>query len=62
MAKVSENSHHYFFYTAGTDTSRATLHWVIAFCVQYPEVQARIHKEIDEAIGKFYKDLLLSYT
>ena len=28
------------------------MQWALAFLVQYPEVQARIHQEIDEVIGE----------
>lgn len=36
---------------AGTDTSRFTLNWTIGLCTQHPEVQARMHKEINDAVG-----------
>ncbi len=39
-------------FPAGADTTRMTFQWMLALCVQYPEVQARIHEEIDEVIGE----------
>ncbi|EDO32562.1 predicted protein [Nematostella vectensis] len=37
---------------AGFDTSSLTLYWAIAYFVKYPQVQRRIHHEIDTVIGR----------
>lgn len=39
-------------FSAGTDTSIFTMHWAIALMVDYPEVQEKVQKEIDEVIGR----------
>ncbi|XP_070556057.1 cytochrome P450 1A1-like isoform X1 [Ptychodera flava] len=37
---------------AAMDTTIHTLNWCVAYLVNYPDVQAKVHKEIDDAIGK----------
>ncbi|XP_077979519.1 steroid 17-alpha-hydroxylase/17,20 lyase-like [Glandiceps talaboti] len=37
---------------AGLDTTVNTLDWCIAYLVNYPDVQAKVHDEIDNAIGR----------
>ncbi|KAL5004670.1 hypothetical protein ScPMuIL_018126 [Solemya velum] len=39
-------------FTAGTDTTRSTLNWMIKFLVVYPEVQSKARDEIDNTIGR----------
>ncbi|XP_006629247.2 cytochrome P450 17A2 [Lepisosteus oculatus] len=36
---------------AGVETTSTTLLWALAFLIHYPEVQKKIHQEIDEKIG-----------
>ncbi|XP_043926828.1 cytochrome P450 2D4-like [Protopterus annectens] len=37
---------------AGTDTTSTTLRWALLFMVLYPDIQNKIHEEIDKVIGK----------
>ncbi|KAJ8403546.1 hypothetical protein AAFF_G00348720 [Aldrovandia affinis] len=37
---------------AGVETTSTTLLWVLAFLLHHPEVQERIHRELDEQIGR----------
>ncbi|XP_071949557.1 cytochrome P450 2J4-like [Antedon mediterranea] len=39
-------------FVAGTDTVTSTLAFTIAFLVNYPEVQKKLQKEVDEVIGQ----------
>lgn len=36
---------------AGQETTTTTLTWGIAFLINYPEVQAKIHAELDGVVG-----------
>ena len=36
---------------AGSETTATTLSWAVLYMILYPEVQAKIHQEIDEVIG-----------
>lgn len=38
-------------FNAGLETSATTLRWLLAFLVTYPEIQARVHAELDDVIG-----------
>ncbi len=38
---------------AGTETSRYTLYWVLQYMAMYPDVQARVHEEIDNVLGGY---------
>ncbi|XP_022082205.1 cytochrome P450 2J6-like [Acanthaster planci] len=37
---------------AGTETTTTTLHWSILYMMAYPEVQARVQKELDDVTGR----------
>ncbi|XP_075178002.1 cytochrome P450 2D15-like isoform X2 [Anomaloglossus baeobatrachus] len=39
-------------FTAGIETTTTTSRWALLFMILYPEVQRRVHKEIDEVIGR----------
>ena len=36
---------------AGSETSKTALRWMLVYMLNYPEVQSRCHKEIDDMIG-----------
>uniref|UniRef100_A0AC34FN03 Cytochrome P450 n=1 Tax=Panagrolaimus sp. ES5 TaxID=591445 RepID=A0AC34FN03_9BILA len=38
-------------WVAGQETTSNTLAWVCAYLIQYPEVQQKLHKELDAVIG-----------
>ncbi|XP_069832036.1 cytochrome P450 2K4-like [Dendropsophus ebraccatus] len=38
-------------FMAGTETTSSTIRWAISFMIQHPEVQKRVHDEIDRVIG-----------
>lgn len=38
-------------FNAGLETSSTTLRWLVAFLATYPEIQARVHAEMDDVIG-----------
>ncbi len=38
-------------YSAGTDTTRFALLWIIQYLAKYPEVQERAQKEVDDIVG-----------
>ena len=37
---------------AGFETSSITLYWSLAYLVKYPDIQHRLHEELDHAIGR----------
>ncbi|GBN29896.1 Cytochrome P450 2U1, partial [Araneus ventricosus] len=39
------------FFGAGSETVRVTVDWTLLACAAYPEVQRKIHAEIDEVLG-----------
>ncbi|XP_059828974.1 cytochrome P450 2D20-like [Hypanus sabinus] len=39
-------------FSAGTETTSTTLSWGLLFMVLHPDVQSRVHEEIDRVIGK----------
>lgn len=38
-------------FNAGLETSATTLRWLMAYMATYPEIQARVHAELDNVIG-----------
>ncbi|XP_063297711.1 uncharacterized protein LOC134586132 [Pelobates fuscus] len=38
-------------FTAGTETTASTIRWVLLFMTKYPDIQKRVHEEIDNVIG-----------
>ena len=36
---------------AGTETSATSLTWAILYMIREPEIQAKVHQELDEVIG-----------
>ncbi|KAG9463281.1 hypothetical protein GDO78_022049 [Eleutherodactylus coqui] len=38
-------------FMAGTETTSSTIRWAILFMIQNPEIQKRVHDEIDKVIG-----------
>ena len=39
-------------YAAGTETTSTALRWALLFMCLYPDIQKRVHEEIDKTIGK----------
>jgi cytochrome P450 len=39
------------FFGAGTETTSVTLQWALLYMLHHPQVQKKIHQELDEAIG-----------
>ncbi|XP_063282434.1 cytochrome P450 2D14-like [Pelobates fuscus] len=39
-------------FTAGTETTTTTLRWALLLMLLYPDVQRKVHEEIDKVIGK----------
>ncbi len=37
----------------GTETTRHTMYWLLKYMAMYPEVQVKVHKEIDDVLGRF---------
>ena len=38
-------------FQAGYETTASTLHWIIAFLVNYPHFQEEIQQQIDKVVG-----------
>ena len=45
-------------FNAGIQSTTGTLLWLLAYMVNYPEIQARIHAEMEEVIGRDRKPCL----
>uniref|UniRef100_UPI00398F8DA4 cytochrome P450 2D15-like n=1 Tax=Pristiophorus japonicus TaxID=55135 RepID=UPI00398F8DA4 len=45
-------------FAAGTETSSTTLRWALIFMVLHPELQSKVHEEIDRVVGKERKPML----
>lgn len=41
-------------FSAGEDTSSATLRWSLVYLLNYPDAQKKIHEEIEATFGKTY--------
>uniref|UniRef100_A0A8C6X6I4 Uncharacterized protein n=1 Tax=Naja naja TaxID=35670 RepID=A0A8C6X6I4_NAJNA len=39
------------FFIAGTETIATTLHWALVYMVAYPDIQAKVQKELDDVLG-----------
>uniref|UniRef100_A0A8C5QB25 Cytochrome P450 n=1 Tax=Leptobrachium leishanense TaxID=445787 RepID=A0A8C5QB25_9ANUR len=42
-------------FTAGTETTTTTLRWALLLMLLYPDVQRKVHEEIDKVIGRHRK-------
>ena len=49
------------FYTQGHDTTAAAINWALHLIGDHPEIQKKLHEEMDEMFGAFI-DLLQSYV
>ncbi|XP_058045431.1 cytochrome P450 2J6-like isoform X2 [Ahaetulla prasina] len=39
------------FFIAGSETTTTTLHWALLYMVAYPDIQAKVQKELDDTLG-----------
>ncbi|XP_070610351.1 cytochrome P450 2J6-like [Erythrolamprus reginae] len=39
------------FFIAGSETTSTTLHWAFLYMVAYPDIQAKVQKELDDILG-----------
>ncbi|XP_033643980.1 cytochrome P450 2J6-like isoform X1 [Asterias rubens] len=46
--------HHTFgeLFGAGTETTSTTLRWALLYMIAFPDIQSRVQKELDEAVGR----------
>ena len=42
----------HFVVSAGIDTSRITLYFVIRYMAGLPDIQKKVHEELDKVVGK----------
>ena len=38
-------------FSAGSETTSTTLAWAVLYLILYPDVQEKVHREIDEVLG-----------
>lgn len=38
-------------FMAGTETTSSTIRWALSYMIQHPDIQKRVHEEIDRVIG-----------
>ncbi len=48
------------FFLAGSETTASTLKWAVLFMANYPDIQEKIHQEMDEVFGKEKHQFCLS--
>lgn len=39
-------------FVAGSETTASTIRWAIYYLAKYPEIQAKVHKEIDSVVDR----------
>ncbi|XP_078670780.1 cytochrome P450 2U1-like isoform X1 [Branchiostoma floridae x Branchiostoma belcheri] len=39
-------------FLAGTETTATTMHWVLLYMLLYPDIQEKVHREIDAVLGQ----------
>lgn len=49
-------------YAAGTETTSTALRWALLFMCLYPEVQDKVHKEVDKTIGRLFRQFFFKYS
>ncbi|XP_030063540.1 cytochrome P450 2D15 [Microcaecilia unicolor] len=45
-------------FSAGTETTATTLRWALLFMILYPDIQSKVHEEIDQVIGRGRRPVL----
>lgn len=48
------------FFLAGSETTASTLRWAVLVMANYPDIQAKIHQEMDDLVGKEKYEFSLS--
>ena len=49
-------------FNAGIETTTTTMNWFVAYAVLWPNVQKRLHEELDKVIGRYKKPTLEDRT
>ena len=39
---------------AGTETTTSTIRWILFYLIRHPEIQKKVHREIERVVGKFH--------
>ena len=38
-------------FVAGSDTTSTAMNWIIRYLIEYPEIQRKVHEELDQVLG-----------
>ena len=39
-------------YAAVTETTTSTIRWILFYLIRHPEIQKKVHREIEQEVGK----------
>jgi len=39
-------------FIAGTETTTSTIRWILFYLIKHPEIQEKVHQEIEKVIGE----------